>query len=119
MEINERCLYTIDIFEDLKNSLFTTKEAMEYLEVSSVTLCRYIKDGKLVASKKLGKTCFYSLDDLRELKRGKKFKSSICASIHSTARGLHQAGVLDEKTMRKFDEACLSELKGIKNKKPL
>lgn len=30
------------------------------------------------------------------------------ASIHETAEGLHNAGVMDKQTMRKFDEACLT-----------
>jgi hypothetical protein len=30
------------------------------------------------------------------------------ASIHETAEGLHDVGVMDKQTMRKFDEACLT-----------
>jgi putative transcriptional regulator len=33
------------------------------------------------------------------------------ASIHETAEGLHAAGVLDKQTMRKFDEACLTQVR--------
>lgn len=38
----------------------------------------------------------------------KQYRSSVMASIHETAEGLHAAGVMDKQTMRKFDEACLT-----------
>lgn len=104
-----------ELFGDLEDALFTTSESIEYLEVSASTFRRYIKDGKLIASNKIGGSCFYSLDNLREL----KFKSGICESIHSTASGLYRAGLLGEKTMHEFDKSCLSKPKGRKNKKPL
>lgn len=33
------------------------------------------------------------------------------ASIHETAEGLHAAGLMDRRTMRKFDEACLTPVR--------
>jgi putative transcriptional regulator len=33
------------------------------------------------------------------------------ASIHETAEDLHSAGLIDKQTMRKFDEACLTQVK--------
>lgn len=33
------------------------------------------------------------------------------ASIHETAEGLHAAGLLDKRTMREFDEACLTPVR--------
>ncbi len=33
------------------------------------------------------------------------------ASVHETAEGLHEAGVMDKRTMRKFDELCLTPVK--------
>jgi hypothetical protein len=33
------------------------------------------------------------------------------ASIHETAEGLHNAGVMDKQTMRKFDDACLTPVR--------
>lgn len=33
-------------------------------------------------------------------------RSALMASIHETAEGLHAAGVMDERTMREFDELC-------------
>ena len=38
----------------------------------------------------------------------KQYKSPVMASIHETAENLHAAGVMDKRTMRKFDEACLT-----------
>lgn len=38
----------------------------------------------------------------------KQYRSSVMASIHETAEGLHAAGVVDKQTMRKFDAACLT-----------
>ena len=41
----------------------------------------------------------------------KQYRSALMASIHETAEGLHAAGVMDKKTMRKFDEACLTPVR--------
>ena len=38
----------------------------------------------------------------------KQYKSPVIASIHETAENLHAAGVMAKRTMRKFDEACLT-----------
>lgn len=56
------------LFGDLENAFFTAKEAMEYLEISSATFRRYIRDGKIYARKELGRSQLFALDDLRELK---------------------------------------------------
>jgi putative transcriptional regulator len=39
---------------------------------------------------------------------GKTYKSEIMASVHEMMEGLHEAGSIDKKTMREFDEACLT-----------
>jgi putative transcriptional regulator len=41
----------------------------------------------------------------------KQYRSPIMASIHETAEDLHSAGLIDKQTMRKFDEACLTQVK--------
>jgi len=41
----------------------------------------------------------------------KQYRSSVMASIHETAEGLHAAGVMDKQTMRKFDVACLTPVR--------
>lgn len=38
----------------------------------------------------------------------KRYKSEAFAAIHETASGLHETGVINKKTMRRFDEACLT-----------
>ena len=43
-------------------------------------------------------------------KRVKTYKSDAMESVHEIASGLHQLGVLDKKTMREFDEACLTPI---------
>ena len=37
----------------------------------------------------------------------RKTKSAILAAVHDTAKGLHEAGVMDQVTMREFDRLCL------------
>ena len=39
------------------------------------------------------------------------YRSSVMASIHETAEDLHAAGLVDKKTMRKFDEMCLTPIR--------
>lgn len=45
------------------------------------------------------------------MKLKKKTKSPILESVYSAAKDLHDAGVLDVKTMREFDALCLPEIK--------
>jgi putative transcriptional regulator len=41
----------------------------------------------------------------------KQYRSRLMASVHETAESLHEAGVMDKRTMRKFDELCLTPVK--------
>lgn len=61
-----------ELFGDLEDAYFTAKEAMEYLEVSSATFRRYVRDGRISASTEIGSSHLYSLGDLRELKTAMK-----------------------------------------------
>lgn len=36
-----------------------------------------------------------------------KYKSEVCAAIHSNVSGMYRAGTIDIETMRKFDKSCL------------
>ncbi len=36
-----------------------------------------------------------------------RYRSGALASLHETAEGLHELGLVDKQTMRDFDEACL------------
>ena len=39
------------------------------------------------------------------------YRSRALASVHETAEGLHNAGLLDKQTMRQFDAACLTQVR--------
>lgn len=41
----------------------------------------------------------------------KQYRNPLMASIHETAEGLHAAGVMDKRTMREFDELCLTPVR--------
>jgi putative transcriptional regulator len=41
----------------------------------------------------------------------RQYRSRALASIHETAEGLHAAGVMDKRTMRQFDDACLTPVR--------
>lgn len=38
----------------------------------------------------------------------KAYKSKIMAAVHEAMQDAHEAGVIDKRTMRKFDESCLT-----------
>lgn len=40
----------------------------------------------------------------------KQYRSRMMAAIHETAENLHESGLLDKQTMRKFDEHCLTPI---------
>ena len=44
----------------------------------------------------------------------KQYSSPVMASIHETAEGLHPAGVMDKRTMREFDDLCLTPVRALK-----
>ncbi len=41
----------------------------------------------------------------------KQYRSRLMASIHETAEGLHEVGVMDKRTMREFDDRCLTPVR--------
>ena len=42
------------------------------------------------------------------MSRSKAYKSDVKAALHETATDLYDAGLIDKKTMRGFDESCLT-----------
>lgn len=44
----------------------------------------------------------------------RKTKSPILAAVHATAKGLHKAGVMDQVTLREFDQLCLPPVEPLK-----
>jgi putative transcriptional regulator len=41
----------------------------------------------------------------------KQYRSAVMASIHETAEGLTVAGVMSKRTMREFDQLCLTPVR--------
>ena len=41
----------------------------------------------------------------------KTYRSDALGAIHETASDLHDAGVMDKRTLRKFDEICLTPVR--------
>jgi putative transcriptional regulator len=41
----------------------------------------------------------------------KRYRSSPLAAVHETATGLREAGVIDRRTMKAFDEMCLTPVR--------
>src|SRR4030066_1468799 len=68
----EKDLYTHDeVFDDIRRSPFTIKEASEYLEVAEITVRRWVYDG-LLKSKRIGKNIVFDIDDLKAFKKKRK-----------------------------------------------
>ena len=44
----------------------------------------------------------------------KQYRSRMMAAIHETAEDLHDAGLLDKRTMRQFDAACLTPVRPLR-----
>src|SRR5438045_7275357 len=44
----------------------------------------------------------------------RKTKSPILEAVHETANGLHGAGVMDQVTLREFDQLCLPPVEPLK-----
>ena len=43
----------------------------------------------------------------------KQYPSRLMASLHETAEALHEAGLLDKRTLREFDALCLTPIKAL------
>jgi excisionase family DNA binding protein len=64
----EKNCYTHDeVFDDIRKSPFSLKEAAEYLEVAEITVRRWVKAGKL-DYKRIGKNFAFDPDELKEIK---------------------------------------------------
>jgi putative transcriptional regulator len=46
--------------------------------------------------------------------RTRHYRSPLMASIHKTAQGLAAAGVMNKRTMREFDQMCLTPARRLK-----
>lgn len=45
-----------------------------------------------------------------------KYRSPVLAAVHETAKELHGAGVMDKRTMRRFDVMCLTPVRPLSAK---
>jgi excisionase family DNA binding protein len=65
----EKDLYTHEeVFEDIRTSPFTIREASEYLEVAEITVRRWVRDS-ILKHKRIGKNIVFDADVLKEFKR--------------------------------------------------
>jgi len=48
--------------------------------------------------------------------KAKQYRSKLMASVHETAEGLHAAGLMNKRTMREFDELCLTPVRQLRPK---
>ena len=51
-----------------------------------------------------------NINSEKRINRGEIMEKSISEVVHETAKGLYDAGVMDAKTMRKYDALCLPEI---------
>ena len=65
----EKDLYTHDeVFDDIRKSPFSLKEAAAYLEVAEITIRRWAKAGKL-NYQRIGKNLVFDPDELKNKKK--------------------------------------------------
>ena len=65
----EKDMYGHDeVFDEIRQSPFTVKEAAEYLEVAEITVRRWIKAGK-IEYKRMGRNIVFDPDELKAFKR--------------------------------------------------
>jgi len=56
-----------EVFDDIRSAPFTTKEAAEYLEISEITLRRWIKAGK-IPFQRMGRNLLFDVNELKSFK---------------------------------------------------
>ncbi len=65
----EKGVYTHDeVFDDIRQSPFTIKDAADYLEVAEITVRRWVKQG-IIKFKRIGKNIVFDADDLKSFKK--------------------------------------------------
>jgi len=57
-----------EVFNDIRRSPFTIKEAAEYLEVAEITVRRWVKDG-ILKHNRIGKNIVFEPDALKAFKQ--------------------------------------------------
>ena len=59
-----------EVFDEIRQSPFTVKEAAEYLEVAEITLRRWIKAGK-IRFRRVGRNILFDPDELKVSKKNR------------------------------------------------
>jgi excisionase family DNA binding protein len=59
-----------EVFDDIRQSPFSLKEAAEYLEVAEITVRRWVKDSK-IEYKRIGRNIVFDPDNLKAVKKKK------------------------------------------------
>ncbi|MGB2928200.1 MAG: helix-turn-helix domain-containing protein [Desulfobacterales bacterium] len=68
----EKDLYSHEeVFDEIRKSPFTVKEAAEYLEIAEITLRRWIKAGN-IKYQRVGRNIVFDPDELKSFKREKQ-----------------------------------------------
>ena len=73
-----------EVFDDIRQSPFSLKEAAEYLEVADITVRRWVKEDKL-SYKKIGRNLVFDPDDLKAAKKKKLKKLQSSDSLRSSS----------------------------------
>ena len=60
-----------EVFDDIRQSPFSLKEAAAYLEVADITVRRWVKEDKL-SYKKIGRNIVFDPGDLKVIKKKRK-----------------------------------------------
>jgi len=60
-----------EVFDEIRQSPFTIKEASEYLEIAEITLRRWVKAGT-INFKRVGRNIVFDPDELKSFKRSKQ-----------------------------------------------
>ncbi|RZB33840.1 MAG: hypothetical protein SRB2_03627 [Desulfobacteraceae bacterium Eth-SRB2] len=60
-----------EVFDEIRQSPFTVKEAAEYLEIAEITLRRWVKAGT-IDYKRIGRNIVFDPDELKSFKRKKQ-----------------------------------------------
>ena len=57
-----------EVFDDIRRAPFTAKEAAEYLEISEITIRRWVKAGK-IPFQRMGRNLLFDPDQLKSFKK--------------------------------------------------
>ena len=59
-----------EVFEDIRRAPFTVRETADYLEISEITLRRWVKAGK-IPFQRMGRNVLFDVDELKTFKKAR------------------------------------------------